>query len=95
MLEQVNLKTRLTRAEYERQLTPLQNQLHLLGYQVYVQKRPLALVFEGYRHAKTRIAVRVIRCAVERIDDPLPLIVPADDDRLARFLGEYGMARMI
>jgi len=51
--ELVDLKLHLTQTEYKRQLDPLQNELHLLGYQVYVQKRPVVLVFEaGTRPAR-------------------------------------------
>ena len=48
MLELVDLKLRLTQKDYQSQLDLLQNELHLLGYQVYVQRRPVVLVFEGW-----------------------------------------------
>ena len=41
------------------------------------------------RHAKARITVSVVRCAIERIDDPFPRIVTANDNGLARLLREY------
>ena len=90
MLEQVNLKTRLTRAEYERQLTPLQNQLHLLGYQVYVQKRPLALVFEGWDAAGKG---GVIKRLTEKLDPRgyvvWPIAAPSGDDKMRHYLYRF------
>jgi polyphosphate kinase 2 (PPK2 family) len=47
VLERLDLTQALKRPEYERQLSTLQNRLHLLGYQVYLQKRPVVMVFEG------------------------------------------------
>ncbi len=90
MLEQVNLKTRLTRAEYERQLTPLQNQLHLLGYQVYVQKRPVALVFEGWDAAGKG---GVIKRLTEKLDPRgyvvWPIAAPSGDDKMRHYLYRF------
>jgi polyphosphate kinase 2 (PPK2 family) len=48
MLENLDLNLKIQRKEYATSLERLQNQLHLLGYQVYMQKTPVVLVFEGW-----------------------------------------------
>ena len=48
MLETLDLTQKLDRAEYIRQLARRQIQLRELGFQVYQQKRPVVLVFEGW-----------------------------------------------
>ena len=47
VFDRVDLTLRLKRADYERELTRLQNRLHLLGYQDYLRRRPVVVVFEG------------------------------------------------
>jgi polyphosphate kinase 2 (PPK2 family) len=48
MLETVDLSQRLTREEYVQSLLRDQLQLRELAYQLYVQKRTLAVVYEGW-----------------------------------------------
>jgi polyphosphate kinase 2 (PPK2 family) len=48
MLETVDLTRALDRDAYVRELTRRQIQLRELGYQIYLQKRPVVLVFEGW-----------------------------------------------
>jgi polyphosphate kinase 2 (PPK2 family) len=48
MLETVDLSQSIDREEYSRSLIKYQVALHALGYQVYVQQRPVAMVFEGW-----------------------------------------------
>jgi len=48
MLETVNLSQRLTREEYVQSLLRDQLQLRELAYQLYVQKRTLVVVYEGW-----------------------------------------------
>ena len=47
MLERVDLIQALERDEYNKQLKTLQAELHELAFQVYAQKRPVVIVFEG------------------------------------------------
>ena len=90
MLEHVNLRLRLTRSTYERQLHPLQNQLHLLGYQVYVQKRPVVMVFEGWDAAGKGGAIKRL---TERLDPRgyvvWPIAAPAGDDKVRHYLYRF------
>jgi polyphosphate kinase 2 (PPK2 family) len=48
MLGTIDLDKTLTKEEYIRDLIPNQVALHSLGYQVYVQQRPVILVYEGW-----------------------------------------------
>jgi polyphosphate kinase 2 (PPK2 family) len=47
MLETLELSKSLTKEEYVRDLIRYQVALHALGYQVYVQQRPVVIVYEG------------------------------------------------
>ena len=48
MLETVDLTAKVEKDEYKARVDALQNKLHLLGFEVYTQKRPVAMVFEGW-----------------------------------------------
>ena len=48
MLETVNPDISITKEEYIQELIPLQVALHSLGYQVYIQQRPVVMVYEGW-----------------------------------------------
>jgi polyphosphate kinase 2 (PPK2 family) len=48
MLETVDLSLSLEREEYKESLLKYQVAVHNLGYQVYVQQRPVIMVFEGW-----------------------------------------------
>ena len=47
MLETIDLNKSLTKEEYVRDLVRYQVAVHALGYQVYVQQRPVVIVYEG------------------------------------------------
>jgi polyphosphate kinase 2 (PPK2 family) len=47
MLEKLDLSRRLDDAEYDRRKKRLQASLHQLGFQVYQQRRPCVIAFEG------------------------------------------------
>ena len=48
MLETVDPDVSMSKEEYIQELIPLQVALHSLGYQVYVQQRPVVMVYEGW-----------------------------------------------
>ena len=48
MLDTIDLSLALTKDEYHQSLIKYQVALHSLGYQVYVQERPVVMVFEGW-----------------------------------------------
>ena len=87
MLEKLNLKVKLSRAEYERELDRLQNKLNLLGYQVYTQKRPVVMVFEGWDAAGKGGAIKRL---TEKLDPRgyvvHPIAAPQGDDKERHYL---------
>jgi polyphosphate kinase 2 (PPK2 family) len=90
MLELVDLSLRLTPAEYKKQMDRLQNEVHLLGYQVYVQKRPVVLVFEGWDAAGKGGAIKRL---TERLDPRgyvvWPIAAPQGDDKTRHYLYRF------
>ena len=48
MLDTIDLSVSLDRKTYVAELTRRQIQLRELGYQVYVQKRPVVILYEGW-----------------------------------------------
>ena len=46
MLERLDLTLAIERDEYDNQLKVLQTELHELAFKIYVQKRPVVIVFE-------------------------------------------------
>lgn len=90
MLERLNLDLRLTREQYESQLEPLQNQLHLLGYQVYVRRRPVVIVCEGWDASGKGGAIKRL---TERLD-PRGYVVhsiaaPTGDDKNRHYMYRF------
>ncbi len=47
-METIDPSVSITKEEYINNLIPLQVAIHALGYQVYVQQRPVILVYEGW-----------------------------------------------
>jgi polyphosphate kinase 2 (PPK2 family) len=90
MLESVDLNQHLEPGVYEKQLDRLQNELHLLGYQVYMQKRPVVLVFEGWDAAGKGGAIKRI---TERLDPRgyvvWPIAAPQGDDKTRHYLYRF------
>jgi polyphosphate kinase 2 (PPK2 family) len=48
VLDTVDLTKTLSKKEYRKDLIKYQVALHDLGYQVYVQQRPVIIVYEGW-----------------------------------------------
>lgn len=90
MLEKIDLSLSLSREAYEKQVEPLQNQLHLLGYQVYLQKRPVVIVFEGWDAAGKGGAIKRL---TERLDPRgyvvWPIAAPQGDDKVRHYLYRF------
>jgi len=90
MLEKLNLKVKLSRAEYTRELDHLQNKLHLLGYQVYTQKCPVVMVFEGWDAAGKGGAIKRL---TEKLDPRgyvvHPIAAPQGDDKERHYLYRF------
>jgi polyphosphate kinase 2 (PPK2 family) len=90
MLEALDLSLSLDHDEYVRQLTRRQVQLRELGYQVYLQKRPVVLVFEGWDAAGKGGAIKRI---TEKVDPRgymvYPISAPEGEDKTRHYLYRF------
>ena len=90
MLETVDLTRKLGRKEYVCEVTRRQIQLRELGYQVYQQKRPVILVFEGWDAAGKG---GVIKRITEKIDPRAyvvyPISAPEGEDKTRHYLYRF------
>jgi polyphosphate kinase 2 (PPK2 family) len=90
MLENVDLSQKLDQAEYERQLSSLQDKLHLLGLKVYRQGRPVVLVFEGWDAAgKGGTILRVAEKLDPRDYVVWPIAAPEGEDKTHHYLYRF------
>jgi polyphosphate kinase 2 (PPK2 family) len=90
VLKSVDLTLRLDQKEYERKLARLQAKLHLLGFEIYSQRRPVLLVFEGWDAAGKGGAIKRI---TEKLD-PRGYVVhaiaaPSGEDKLHHYLYRF------
>jgi polyphosphate kinase 2 (PPK2 family) len=90
MLETVKLDAKVKKADYKERVTPLQNRLHLLGFKVYQQERPVAMVFEGWDAAGKGGAIQRL---TEKLD-PRGYVVhaikaPEGDDKDRHYLYRF------
>jgi polyphosphate kinase 2 (PPK2 family) len=90
MLSTLNMKLKLDRQEYVKELTRRQVQLRDLGWQVYQQKRPVVLVFEGWDAAGKGGA---IKRATEKLDPRgyvvYPISAPQGEDKTRHYLYRF------
>jgi AMP-polyphosphate phosphotransferase len=90
MLETLDLSKKLDRTAYVRELTRRQIQLRELGYQVYVQKRPVIIVFEGWDAAGKGGAIKRI---TEKLDPRgyvvYPISAPQGEDTTHHYLYRF------
>jgi polyphosphate kinase 2 (PPK2 family) len=90
MLETVDLTRTLDREAYVREVTRRQIQLRELGYQVYLQKHPVIIVFEGWDAAGKGGAIKRI---TEKLDPRgyvvYPISSPHGEDRTRHYLYRF------
>ncbi len=90
MLERIDLTQVVTKEDYERQLIPLQQELLLLQHELYVRRRAMVIVFEGWDAAGKGGAIRRI---TERLDsrgyEVFPIAAPAGEDRTHHYLYRF------
>lgn len=90
MLETVDLTLSLDREEYNNALVKYQLALHSLGYQVYVQQRPVVIVFEGWDAAGKG---GVIKRVTEKLDPRgyvvYPIAAPQGEDATRHYLYRF------
>ena len=90
MLETLDLTRKLDREAYVREVTARQIQLRELGYQVYLQKRPVIILFEGWDAAGKGGA---IKRTTEKLD-PRGYVVysiaaPQGEDKTRHYLYRF------
>lgn len=90
MLETVDLTRTLDRHSYVREVTRRQIQLRELGYQVYRQKRPVIILFEGWDAAGKGGAIKRI---TEKLDPRgyvvYPISSPQGEDKTRHYLYRF------
>jgi polyphosphate kinase 2 (PPK2 family) len=90
MLETLDLTRSLDRDAYVRELTRRQIQLRELGYQVYHQKRPVVILFEGWDAAGKGGAIKRI---TEKLDPRgytvYPIAAPQGEDKDHHYLYRF------
>jgi len=90
MLETLDLNRKLDRKDYVRELTRRQIQLRELGYQVYLQKRPVVILFEGWDAAGKGGAIKRI---TEKLDPRgyvvYPISAPQGEDKARHYLYRF------
>ena len=90
MLETIDLSLSLDRASYVREVTRREVQLRELGYQVYVQKRPVVLAFEGWDAAGKGGAIKRV---TEKLDPRgyvvYPISAPQGEDKKHHYLYRF------
>lgn len=90
MLETLDLNKSLTKEEYVRDLVHYQVAVHALGYQVYVQQRPVIIVYEG---ADAGGKGGNIKRVTEKLDPRgyvvHPIAAPKGDDKTHHYLWRF------
>lgn len=90
ILARVDLNQRLDQAAYDDWLKRLQAKLHLLGFQVYLQKRPVILVFEGWDAAGKGGAIQRVTAELDpRSYIVHPIAAPSGEDKLHHYLYRF------
>jgi len=90
MLGTVDLEKSLTREEYVRDLIRYQLQLRSLAYQLYVEKRPIVVVYEGWDAGGKGGNIKRV---TERLDprgyEVFAIAAPQGDDRTHHYLWRF------
>jgi polyphosphate kinase 2 (PPK2 family) len=90
MLNTIDLTKSLTREEYIRDLIRYQLQLRSLAYQLYVQKRPLVIVYEGWDAGGKGGNIKRI---TEKLDprgyEVYPIAAPNGEDKTHHYLWRF------
>ncbi len=90
MLDNVDLTVSMDRKTYAAQLTRRQIQMRELGYQVYVQKRPVVILYEGWDAAGKGGSIKRL---TEQLDPRgyvvYPISAPEGDDKTHHYLYRF------
>ena len=90
MLETLDLTRTLDRDAYVREVTARQIQLRELGYQIYLRKRPVIILFEGWDASGKGGAIKRI---TEKLDPRgyvvYPIAAPQGEDKTRHYLYRF------
>jgi len=90
MLNTLDLNKTLTKEEYVRDLIRYQLQLRALAYQLYVQKRPLIIIYEGWDAGGKGGNIKRI---TEKLDprgyQVYPIAAPSGEDKTHHYLWRF------
>ena len=90
MLSTIDLTKSLTKEEYARDLLRYQLQLRALAYQLYVHKRPLVIVYEGWDAGGKGGNIKRV---TERLDprgyEVYPIAAPQGEDKTHHYLWRF------
>ena len=90
MLGTIDLSKSLTHEEYVRDLIRYQLQLRALAYQLYVQKRPMVIVYEGWdAGGKGGNIKRVTEKLDPRGYEVFPIAAPQGEDKTHHYLWRF------
>ena len=90
MLEKIDLSKSLTAEEYKEQLVRYQVRLGQLGYQVYVQKRPVIVIYEGWDASGKGGNIRRVTEALDpRGYVVYPIAAPIGEDKTHHYLWRF------
>jgi polyphosphate kinase 2 (PPK2 family) len=90
MLNTIDLSKSLTKEEYVRDLIRYQLQLRALAYQLYAQKRPLVIVYEGWDGGGKGGNIKRL---TEKLDprgyEVFPIAAPSGEDKTHHYLWRF------
>ncbi len=90
MLETIDLSLTISKEDYARELVRYQVALSSLGFQVYTQRRPVVMVFEGWDAAGKGGAIKRV---TEKLDPRgyvvYPIAAPKGDDATHHYLWRF------
>ncbi len=90
MLNRLDLSLKTPREQYDQQIKELQADLHQIGFQVYTQKRPVVIVFEGWDASGKGGSIKRL---TEKIDPRgyvvWPIAAPSGDDRERHYMYRF------
>ena len=90
ILDHVDLKQRLTDAEYEKSLATQQAKLSKLAWAAHEKKRSMVMVFEGWDAAGKGSAIRRVTQAMDpRLYDVVGIAAPTDEERAQHYLWRF------
>lgn len=90
MLERIDLSKTLSREEYRQRLAHFQVRLGQLGYQVYVQKRPVIIVFEGWDAGGKGGSIKRMTEALDPRGYAVhPIAAPTGEDKTHHYLWRF------